>query len=222
MTFGKPLRATAALPTDFANAVDDIEYANGYVQVHMTIKRLPTFTKQLEFVNGTVQSWLVAYIKGPSSFTSAWQQSRAGPGRRRSGRVLLLPVAARSEPRARAMARTPAQCSRTTSRRSSRAARTRRQRYLMVERMIDTDGKGHPRLPRPRHRYKVVFTQQYFEKTFNATEGDFSLGSFTRDRCSAIDRFPVGTAATRPPSKTSTWRAAACHPGPRRDLSYQA
>ena len=66
MTFGS-LCEPGSLPTDFTNAVDDIEYVNGYLQVHMTIKRLPTFTNQLAFVNGTVQSWLVAYIKGPNT-----------------------------------------------------------------------------------------------------------------------------------------------------------
>ena len=46
MTFGN-LCDPGTLPPDFANAVDDIEYANGYVQVHMTIKELPTFKNQL-------------------------------------------------------------------------------------------------------------------------------------------------------------------------------
>jgi phytoene dehydrogenase-like protein len=53
------LMDSSKLPGDFVRAVEDIEYTNGYIQVHLCMKDLPTFTKQLEFLNGTTQSWLV-------------------------------------------------------------------------------------------------------------------------------------------------------------------
>ena len=68
----------AACRSEFTNAVEDIQYTDGYVQLHMTIERLPTFTKQLEFVNGTEQSWLVAYIRSPEQMHRAWKQCEAG------------------------------------------------------------------------------------------------------------------------------------------------
>ena len=37
------------LPGDFARAIDDIDYDMGYMQIHLTLKGLPTFEKQLEF-----------------------------------------------------------------------------------------------------------------------------------------------------------------------------
>ena len=52
----QPAGATPDGCLEFNIFPQDIQYTDGYVQAHMTIKRLPTFTKQLEFVNGTVQS----------------------------------------------------------------------------------------------------------------------------------------------------------------------
>ena len=66
------------LPPDFVRQVEEIEYTNGYLQAHFTLERLPTFTKQLEFVNGTTQSWLVAYIKSPEQLHECWKQYKAG------------------------------------------------------------------------------------------------------------------------------------------------
>ena len=114
-----------SLPSEFTNAVEDIQYTDGYVQLHMTIKRLPTFTKQLEFVNGTVQSWLVAYIKSPEQMHRAWKQCEAGEVPDDPAVYCYFP--SQLDPSlARTTAPIPARCSPTTSRRTSRRASTTR------------------------------------------------------------------------------------------------
>ena len=59
------LADSSQLPPDFVRCVEEIEYTNGYIQIHLTIKSLPEFTGHMEFVNGTPQSYLMAYIKSP-------------------------------------------------------------------------------------------------------------------------------------------------------------
>ena len=39
------------LPSDFVHLVKDINYNNGYVQIHMTLKEMPEFTVHLAFTN---------------------------------------------------------------------------------------------------------------------------------------------------------------------------
>ena len=53
---------------------------------------------------------------------------------------------------------------------------------------------------------KVVLTQQYFEKTFGVTAGDFAQGYCIPVRCSAIVRSPATPITTRH-CATSSWLA---------------
>jgi len=60
---------------------------------------------------------------------------------------------------------------------------------------------------------KVVFTQQYFEKTFGATEGDFALGLLHPGQMFG-DRPVPGWANYETPLENLFMAGAACHPGP--------
>ena len=211
MTFGK-LCPEGTLPTDFTNAVDDIEYTNGYVQVHLTIKRLPTFTKQLEFVNGTVQSWLVAYIKGPEQLHKAWQQSRAG-------QVADDPAVYTYFPSQLDPSLAPDDGTHTCTMFSHYfptefpGSSHNEAKNLMVERMI---GAMETVIPDFRELIidKVVFTQQYFDKTFNATEGDFSLGLLHPGQMFGDRPVPGWDHNHETPIENLYIAGAACHPGP--------
>jgi phytoene dehydrogenase-like protein len=211
MTFGN-LCERGRLPTDFANAVDDIEYANGYVQVHMTIKRLPTFTKQLEFVNGTVQSWLVAYIKGPEQLHKAWQQSRAG-------QVADDPAVYCYFPSQLDPSLSPGDGTHTCTMFSHYfptefpGSSHKEAKSLMVERMISQMEKVIPDF-RDLVMDQAVFTQQYFEKAFNATEGDFSLGLLHPGQMFGDRPVPGWDGGHETPLKNLYMAGGACHPGP--------
>jgi phytoene dehydrogenase-like protein len=211
MTFGS-LCEPGCLPTDFANAVDDIEYANGYVQVHMTIKRLPTFTKQLELVNGTVQSWLVAYIKGPDQLHKAWQQSRAG-------QVADDPAVYCYFPSQLDPTLAPNDGTHTCTMFSHYfptdipAGKFNEMRNLMVERMIAQMEKVVPDF-RDLIIDKAVFTQRYFQTIFNATEGDFSLGLLHPGQMFGDRPVPGWDRGHETPLENLYMAGGACHPGP--------
>jgi phytoene dehydrogenase-like protein len=61
---------------------------------------------------------------------------------------------------------------------------------------------------------KVVFTQQYFEKTFNATEGDFSLGLLHPNQMFGDRPVPGWDGGQETPLDNLYMASAACHPGP--------
>lgn len=65
------------LPGDFVRSIEDIEYTNGYIQIHLTLKALPEFNGHMAFVNGTPQSYLLAYIKSPEQLHKAWMEYKA-------------------------------------------------------------------------------------------------------------------------------------------------
>jgi phytoene dehydrogenase-like protein len=211
MTFGK-LCEPGTLPADFANAVDDIEYANGYVQVHMTIKRLPTFTKQLEFVNGTVQSWLVAYIKGPEQLHTAWRQSRGG-------QVAVDPAVYCYFPSQLDPSLSPGDGTHTCTMFSHYFptdipdGKLPEMKKLMVERMTDAMERVIPDF-RELIMDQAVFTQQYFENVFNATEGDFSLGLLHPGQMFGDRPVPGWDGGHETPLENLYMAGGACHPGP--------
>jgi phytoene dehydrogenase-like protein len=211
MTFRK-LCEPGSLPTDFANSVDDIEYTNGYVQVHMTMKRLPTFTKQLEFVNGTEQSWLVAYIKSPEQLHRAWQQAQVG-------QVADDPAVYTYFPSQLDPSLSPNDGTHTCTMFSHYfptkfpGSTHNEAKALMVERMIGQMEKVVPDF-RDLIIDKVVFTQQYFEKTFNLTEGDFCGGLMHPGQMFGDRPVPGWDRGHETPLKNLYMAGGACHPGP--------
>ena len=84
---------------------------------------------------------------------------------------------------------------------------------LMVERMIGAMEKVIPDF-RDLIMDKVVFTQQYFEKTFNATEGDFSLGLLHPNQMFGDRPVPGWDGGHETPLANLYMASAACHPGP--------
>jgi phytoene dehydrogenase-like protein len=201
-----------SLPVEFTNAVDDLEYTNGYVQLHLTIKQLPTFTKQLEFVNGTEQSWLVAYIKSPEQLHRAWKQYRAG-------QVPDDPAVYCYFPSQLDPSLAPEGSHTCTifshyfpASRDIPTGKHNEMKNLMVERMLGQIEKVVPDF-RDLIMDQVVFTQEYFKKTFGATEGDFSLGLLHPGQMFG-DRPVPGWANHATPLANLFMAGGACHPGP--------
>jgi phytoene dehydrogenase-like protein len=61
------------LPSDFVNAVKEVEYQNGYIQVHLTLREMPEFTGHVAFANEDNIRWIMAYIPSPEHLARCWE-----------------------------------------------------------------------------------------------------------------------------------------------------
>lgn len=199
-----------SLPREFTNAVDDIRYTNGYAQIHLTLKRLPTFTGQLEFVNGTEQSWLVAYIKSPEQLHRCWQQYQAGEVPDDPAVYCYFP--SQLDPSLAPEGFHTCTMFSHYFPADIPAGKHNEMKELMAERMLGQIEKVVPDF-RELIMDQVVFTQQYFEKTFGVTEGDFSSGLLHPGQMFG-DRPVPGWANHETPLANLYMAGAACHPGP--------
>jgi len=186
------------LPSDFVNLVKDIEYRNGYVQIHMTLKEMPEFTGHLAFTNESDIRWVMAYIPSAEYLSRCWEQYR-------KGQVPDDPVAYCCFPSVRDPSLAPSGYHTCT-------IFAHYFPYNMAERMIDKIAQYAPNF-RGAIMDKVVLTQQYFESTFNATAGDFCGGLLQPSQM--WDRRPVpGYSDYTTPIKNLFMCGSACHPGP--------
>ncbi len=79
------------LPLPFTEKVKEIDYRNGYIQVHMTLKEEPEFTGHLAFTNEDKLKWLMAYIPSADHVSKCWNEYKNGQIPEDPARVLLLP-----------------------------------------------------------------------------------------------------------------------------------
>ncbi|MBW2273238.1 MAG: NAD(P)/FAD-dependent oxidoreductase [Deltaproteobacteria bacterium] len=198
------------LPSDFVSSVEDIEYTNGYIQLHLTMKRLPTFTKQLEFVNGTEQSWLVAYIKSPEQLHRCWQQYQAGEVPDDPAVYCYFP--SQLDPSLAPEGYHTCTIFSHYFPADIPKGKHNEMKELMVERVLGQIEKVVPDF-RELIMDQVVFTQQYFEKTFGVTEGDFAMGLLHPGQMFG-DRPVPGYADYLTPLANLYMAGGACHPGP--------
>jgi phytoene dehydrogenase-like protein len=167
------------LPGDFARAIDDIDYEMGYMQIHLTLKDLPTFQKQLEFVNGTMQRWLVAYIPGPEHLHAAWSQYK-------EDEVPDSPAVYCYFPSMLDSTLAPEGFHTCTLFSHYFPANTpkgehKAMKNLMSERMLQCIEDVAPGF-RDLIMDEAVFTQHYFESNYGATKGDFAQGLMHPDQ----------------------------------------
>ena len=168
--------------------------------------------KQLEFVNGTEQSWLVAYIKSPEQLHRAWQQAQVG-------QVADDPAVYTYFPSQLDPSLSPNDDTHTCTMFSHYfptkfpGSTHNEAKALMVERMIAQMEKVVPDF-RDLIIDKVVFTQQYFEKTFNLTEGDFCGGLMHPGQMLGDRPVPGWDRGHETPLKNLYMAGGACHPGP--------
>ncbi len=198
------------LPSDFAYAVKEIVYKNGYIQIHMTLNELPEFTGHLAFANENNIRWLMSYIASPEHLSRCWEQYRRGevpddpvsycafpsvmdPGLATDGQYTCT-IFSHYFP-----------CDVPKNKHKEMT-------NLMAERAIDQIARYAPNF-RGAIMDKVVLTQQYFQTTFGVTEGDFASGLI--HPWQMWDRRPVpGWSNYRTPLKNLYMCGAACHPGP--------
>jgi phytoene dehydrogenase-like protein len=204
-----------ALPTDFVNVVEEIEYTDGYIQIHLSMKDLPTFTKQLPFVNGTEQSWLVAYIRSPEQLHEAYKQYKKGEVPDDPAVYCYFP--SQLDP----TLAPPGQHTCTLFAHYFPAdtpkGEHKNMKNLMADKMLDCIEFVAPGF-KGLIMDKAVFTQHYFERKFGATQGDFAQGLLHPGQFFS-DRPVPGWAANdidsfRTPLINLFMAGGGCHPGP--------
>lgn len=200
----------ATLPADFVNSVEEIEYTNGYIQIHLTLKELPTFTKQLAFVNGTEQSWLVAYIRSPQQLHEAWKQFEAGEVPEDPAVYCYFP--SQLDPTLAPEGHHTCTLFAHYFPVDSQKGDKKDTKNLMEKRMIDRMETVIPNF-RDLIMDKAVFTQRYFESNFGITKGDFAAGLLHPGQMFG-DRAVPGWADYTTPLKDLYMASGACHPGP--------
>ncbi len=198
------------LPSDLVHAVNETEYRNGYVQIHMTLKELPKFTEHLAFANENNISWLMAYIPSPEHLSRCWDQYR-------HGEVPIDPASYCEIPSVMDPSLAPegyhtctiyAQYFPT----AIPQGKHKEMRDVMAARMIEQVARYAPNF-RDSIIDKVVFTHQYFEKTFGITKGDFCQGLL--HPWQMWDKRPApGWSNYRTPIENLYMCGSACHPGP--------
>jgi phytoene dehydrogenase-like protein len=198
------------LPSDFVHAVKEIEYQNGYIQVHMTLKEMPEFTGHVAFANENNIRWIMAYIPSPEYLARCCEQYR-------QGKVPDEPVAYCGFPSVLDPSLAPQGYYTCTlfSQYFPFAAPPGKLKELsrvMADRAIDRIAKFAPNF-KAAIMDKVVFTQQYFESTYGATRGDYASGLIHPGQM--WNNRPVpGWGKYTTPIKGLYMCGSACHPGP--------
>ncbi len=198
------------LPGDFCNSIQEIDTRDGYVQIHLTLNGLPKFTGHMSFLNGKEEAWLVACIKSPEHMQRCWEEYSKN----------IIPT----DP--------PSYCYFPSMLDSSLApegshtctlfshyfphdipaGKHNEWKEIMANRVIDQIVKVAPNF-RDLIVDKVVLTQEYFAKTFGATDGDFCHGLVHPGQMFG-DRPVPGWANYQTPLENLFQCGAGCHPGP--------
>jgi len=198
------------LPSDFVHAVKEIDYKNGYIQIHMTLKELPEFTGHLAFANEKKIRWLMSYIPSAEHLSRNWEQYQRG-------QVPDDPVSYCGIPTIMDPSLAPEGYYTCTIFShyfpyDMPKGKHKEFRDVMADRAIGQIAKYAPNF-RDAIMDKMVFTQTYFENTFNVTNGDFASGLLHPGQM--WDKRPVqGWANYHTPIESLFMCGSACHPGP--------
>ena len=198
------------LPERFVHEVEEIDYRNGYIQIHLVLRELPRLTGHLEFANEGGIGWLLAYIPSPEHLARCWEQYRRNE-------VPDDPVAYCTIPSvvdpslAEPGTHTCTIFSHYFPAEGSQAEHASMKR-VMADRVIERMERHAPGF-RASIVKKAVLTHRYFESRFGITAGDFAHGLLHPGQM--WDRRPVpGWSSYRTPIGGLYLCGSACHPGP--------
>ena len=198
------------LPSRFVNAVKEIRYENGYIQIHLTMKEMPEYTGDLAFVNENDIRWLMSYIPGPDHLARCWEQYRRGEVPDDPTSYCYMPSVL--DPSLAPEGRYTCTFFSHYFPYAIPQARHDEAKQVMADRVIDQMAKRAPNF-RDAILDQVVLTHQYFEKTFGITRGDFCHGLLHPGQM--WDRRPVaGWSDYRTPIQNLYLCGSGCHPGP--------
>jgi phytoene dehydrogenase-like protein len=198
------------LSSPFVHSVKEIEYTNGYIQIHLTLKELPEFTGHLAFANENNIRWLMSYIPSPEHLSRCWDQYR-------HGKVPEDPVSYYYIPSLLDPSLAPAGYHTCTFFSHYFPADIPQSKHdelknVMAERVIGQMVKYAPNF-KDAIMDQVILTHQYFEKAFGITAGDFCHGLLHPGQM--WNRRPVpGWSDYRTPIENLYMCGSGCHPGP--------
>ncbi|HEX7406333.1 MAG TPA: NAD(P)/FAD-dependent oxidoreductase [Candidatus Binatia bacterium] len=198
------------LPTEFVQAVKEIEYTNGYIQLHLTLKELPEFTGHLAFANENNIRWLTSYIPSPEHLSRCWEQYRRN-------QVPDDPVSYCYIPSVMDPSLAPSgyhTCTMFSHYFPAELAPAQHDemKKVMADRVIGQIAKYAPNF-RDAIMDQAILTHEYFGSKFAITAGDFSHGLIHAGQM--WHRRPVvGWANYRTPIADLYMCGSACHPGP--------
>lgn len=198
------------LPFPFTEKVKEIDYRNGYIQVHMTLKEEPEFTGHLAFTNENKMKWLMAYIPSADHVSKCWNEYK-------NGQIPTDPLA---------YCYFPSMIDPTVAPPGYHTAtlfshyfpydtpkdKLREHAGIMADRAIEQFAKYCPNF-KDSIVDKLVLTHNYFKTTFGITGGDFCHGLLQPGQM--WDSRPVkGASDYRTPIGNLYMCGSACHPGP--------
>jgi phytoene dehydrogenase-like protein len=199
------------LPNEFVYAVKEIQYTNGYIQLHMTLSELPEFTGHLAFANKDKIGWLMSYIPSAEHLQWNWEQYQRNEVPDEPVSYCYFPSV--MDPSLAPEGRYTCTIFSHYFPADPPPGKHNAFRDLMADRAIDAIAKYAPNL-RGAIIDKVVLTQEYFQKTFGVTAGDFSSGLLHASQM--WDKRPVSgwSSGYRTPVQNLIMCGAATHPGP--------
>jgi phytoene dehydrogenase-like protein len=199
------------LPAQFAHEINEIDYANGYVQVHMTLDGEPTWADHLapwtdeEHVTSTM-----SYIPSAEYLSAAWEQYRRG--RMPDEPVAYLYIPSLVDPAMAPPGKHSATIFAPYFPHDLAPADHKVMKEQFADRLIDKLGEQAPDL-KDLVQDRVVFTNQYFANTFGITGGDFAHGLLHPGQM--WERRPApGWTQHATPVPQLYLGGSACHPGP--------
>jgi phytoene dehydrogenase-like protein len=203
--------AEANLPGDFCRRIREIDYRNGYVQAHLTLDGEPEWTGHLEkYVAERHVASTMAYIPAPEYVSDAWQEYR--DGKLPSNPAVYMYVPSLVDPTMAPEGKHTATIFMHYFPHSLPPDEHRTLKEAYVDRGLEVLSRFSPNL-RDLITNRVVFTNDYFAKTFGITGGDFCHGLLHTGQ--VFDERPMtGWNQYATPIPGLYMAGSGCHPGP--------
>lgn len=199
------------LPATFAQQIKEIDYANGYVQIHMTLDGEPEWTTDLDpWVHEEHVTSTMSYIPSAEYLNQAWLQYRRGE--MPDDPVVYLYVPSLVDPSMAPEGKHSATIFAPYFPHDLPPAEHKVLKEQFADRLVDKMATFSPNL-KDLIGERVVFTNQYFAATFGITGGDFAHGLMHPGQM--WDRRPApGWTQHATPVPQLYLGGSACHPGP--------
>ncbi len=197
-------------PSDFVSSVKEIDYRNGYIQIHLTLSGLPEFTGHMAYINEGDMRWIASYIPSPEYIERCWQQYRKGEIPERPLSYYHIP--SMLDPTAAPEGYHTCTFFSHYFPYDIPKDRNREMAEVMADRVIGEMTRFAPNFPEIIVD-RAILTHRYFEAAFGITNGDFCHGLLHPGQM--WNRRPVrGFSDYRTPIGNLYMCGSACHPGP--------
>jgi phytoene dehydrogenase-like protein len=198
------------LPSAFAQEINEIDYANGYVQIHMTFDGVPEWTDLDPWVEEKHVTSTMAYLPSAEYLNRAWHQYRKG--QLPDDPVAYLYMPSLVDPSMAPPGKHSATIFAPYFPHDLKPAEHKVLKEQFADRLIDKLAERAPNI-KDLVQDRVVFTNQYFANTFGITGGDFAHGLLHPGQM--WDQRPArGWTEYATPMPNLYLGGSACNPGP--------